>query len=106
MENVRIGVEEACAISATTELESTPPLKNAPIGTSLTMWLLTASAKWPWSRSSHSDSPVRWSGAHWSCQYLDTTGVPPASGKISVEAVGTLPIHPKIVPGARTHREG
>ena len=41
-------------MAATTVLESTPPLRKAPMGTSLTMWLRTASESCAPSRSSES----------------------------------------------------
>jgi hypothetical protein len=63
MEKVRIGVGDASAMKATTVLESTPPDRKAPIGTSLTMWHRTASASSAWSRSIHSASVTVVSGA-------------------------------------------
>ena len=39
--NVRTGSREASAIKATIAEESTPPERNAPTGTSLTIWLRT-----------------------------------------------------------------
>ena len=43
IENVLIGLSEFKLINATTVLESTPPLKNAPKGTSLIILILTDS---------------------------------------------------------------
>src|SRR5438309_449017 len=45
MENVLTGEELSSAISATTELESMPPLRNAPSGTSAISRRRTASLK-------------------------------------------------------------
>src|SRR6202162_5107142 len=45
MENVLTGSGECSAIEATTALESMPPLKNAPSGTSAIMRILTDSSK-------------------------------------------------------------
>ena len=44
MENVLIGSGDCSAIDATTELESMPPLRNAPSGTSAIMRMRTASS--------------------------------------------------------------
>ena len=44
MENVWNGLPETVAIMAVTRLESMPPLRNEPTGTSLSRWSLTASS--------------------------------------------------------------
>ena len=58
MENVFTGDELARAISATTMEESTPPLSNAPKGTSLISRIRTASASRRSSSSRHSSSEL------------------------------------------------
>ena len=46
IENVSTGCVDSMAIAATTALESIPPDRNAPSGTSLIRWLLTLSRNW------------------------------------------------------------
>src|SRR3990172_4968257 len=102
MEKVRIGVDDAWAIKATTVLESMPPLRKAPIGTSLTMWQRTASVSCPRRRSIHSGSDTLASGANRRFQYRDTTGSPPSSDRIRVLAGGSFWMARKMVLGAGT----
>ena len=45
IEHVRIGPDVTVRMRVTTALESSPPLRKAPSGASLTRWLRTASAR-------------------------------------------------------------
>ena len=56
MENVRTGSDDCSAMDATTELESMPPLRNAPSGTSAIMRMRTDSSNFSRRRSQTSAS--------------------------------------------------
>ncbi len=76
MENVFTGRDEASAISPTTTLESTPPERNAPSGTSLIMCEVTASFSTARSASAASAAdPVNVSSAP-TAQYRFTSARP------------------------------
>ena len=68
MEKVFTGRGLAAAMAATTALESIPPLRNAPRGTSLTMCRRTDSSTSARSSSTVAPSLRARSGAHSSCQ--------------------------------------
>src|SRR5207253_5566352 len=57
MAQVLTGTPAACALIAATALESTPPLRNAPTGTSLTRWDRTALSRYAHSASGAPASP-------------------------------------------------
>ena len=61
MENVLTGSVDCRAMDATTELESMPPLRNAPSGTSAIMRMRTDSSNFSRSRAqvSASENPAR-----------------------------------------------
>ena len=84
MEKVLTGRGLRLAMVATTELESTPPLRKAPSGTSLTMCRRTDSFSRSRNSSTSSASLRRSSGAHSTSQYRETR-TPRA------EAVSTVP---------------
>jgi hypothetical protein len=80
MEKVFTGAADERAISATTALESTPPLRNAPTGTSATMRSATASSSSPRASSTARFSLIRSGrGANDSRQYRRSFGSPPGS---------------------------
>ena len=72
MENVLTGAELSSAISATTELESMPPLRNAPSGTSAISRRRTASLKRPANCSMASVSLRLLFAEKCTCQYGST----------------------------------
>jgi hypothetical protein len=63
MEKVLIGSRDCSAIDATTELESMPPLKNAPSGTSAILRMRTHSSNFSrsWAAASASANRAAWS---------------------------------------------
>ena len=70
MEKVFTAEPDTLAIKATMRLESTPPLKKAPIGTSLIILLRTAARSLLLSSSIYSFSSIFNFGAKLTCQYL------------------------------------
>ena len=87
-------------MNASTALESTPPDRNAPIGTSLTICMRTDSSSRARTRCTQSTALTEVSTVVGGCQWVETDA--PCAVTFRIEAIGSLRMPRNIDSGAGT----